>query len=46
MARPDRRVSLAVARIIPLVLLCTVIYASYAITKPLCSQFPLFGNQR
>lgn len=39
MARPDRRVSLAVARIIPLVLLCTVIYASYAITKPLCIDY-------
>ncbi|KAE8386329.1 zf-DHHC-domain-containing protein [Aspergillus alliaceus] len=39
MARPDRRVSIAVARIIPLVLLCTVIYASYAITKPLCIDY-------
>ncbi|KAE8378605.1 DHHC palmitoyltransferase-domain-containing protein [Aspergillus bertholletiae] len=39
MARPNRRVSLAVARIIPLVLLCAVIYASYVITKPLCIDY-------
>ncbi|KAE8352804.1 zf-DHHC-domain-containing protein [Aspergillus coremiiformis] len=39
MARPDRRVSLAVARIIPVVLLCAVVYATYAITKPLCIDY-------
>jgi palmitoyltransferase len=40
MARPDRRVSIAVARIIPLMLLGIIIYASYAVTKPLCSESP------
>ncbi|KAH8423488.1 DHHC family palmitoyltransferase [Aspergillus melleus] len=41
MARPDRRVNLAVARVIPVVLLGAVIYASYAITKPLCIDYLL-----
>ncbi|KAE8152005.1 zf-DHHC-domain-containing protein [Aspergillus avenaceus] len=39
MARPDRRISLALARIIPSVLLCIVIYACYAVTKPLCIDY-------
>ena len=33
--------NLAVARIIPPILLGIVIYAAYAITKPLCSEYPL-----
>lgn len=37
-ASPDKRVNLAVARIIPFVLLGVVVYASYAFTKPLCSE--------
>ncbi|PLB45885.1 zf-DHHC-domain-containing protein, partial [Aspergillus steynii IBT 23096] len=39
MARPDRRVNLAIARIIPVILLGAVIYACYAITKPLCIDY-------
>ncbi|PLN74965.1 zf-DHHC-domain-containing protein [Aspergillus taichungensis] len=39
MARPDRRMNLAVARIIPPILLGIVIYAAYAITKPLCIDY-------
>lgn len=38
-ASPDRRVNLAVARIIPFILLGIVIYACYAVTKQLCSRF-------
>lgn len=37
-ASPDRRVNLAVARIIPPILLGIVIYACYAVTKQLCSR--------
>ena len=37
-ASPDRRVNLAVARIIPPILLGIVIYACYAVTKQLCSK--------
>ena len=37
-AGPDRRVNLAVAKIIPPILLGIVIYASYAVTKQLCSK--------
>ncbi|OQE19415.1 hypothetical protein PENSTE_c015G04220 [Penicillium steckii] len=37
----QKRVNLAVSRIIPPVLLGTVIYASYAITKPLCIDYLL-----
>ncbi|RAH71671.1 DHHC family palmitoyltransferase [Aspergillus aculeatinus CBS 121060] len=39
MARPDRRINLAVARAIPPFLLCVFIYASYAVTKPLCIDY-------
>lgn len=34
----QKRVNLAVSRIIPPVLLGVVVYATYAITKPLCSE--------
>lgn len=37
-AGPDRRINLAVAKIIPPILLGIVIYASYAVTKQLCSK--------
>lgn len=37
-AGPDRRVNLAVAKIIPPILLGIVIYACYAVTKQLCSK--------
>jgi palmitoyltransferase len=37
----DKRVNLAVARIIPSILIGVFGYASYAITKPLCGQHPL-----
>lgn len=40
MARqPDPRITLAVARVIPVVLFGVIIYACYAVTKPLCSEF-------
>lgn len=41
MAGPDaqKRANLVVSRIIPPVLLGIVVYASYAITKPLCSEY-------
>ncbi|PYH48942.1 DHHC family palmitoyltransferase [Aspergillus saccharolyticus JOP 1030-1] len=39
MARPDRRINLAVARAIPPFLLCVFIYASYLVTKPLCIDY-------
>ncbi|KAL4799639.1 DHHC palmitoyltransferase-domain-containing protein [Aspergillus venezuelensis] len=40
MARqPDRYITLAVARIIPAVLLGVIIYACYAITMPLCIDY-------
>ncbi|KAL4788677.1 DHHC palmitoyltransferase-domain-containing protein [Aspergillus varians] len=40
MARqPDRRITLAVARAIPLVIIGLFIYACYAITKPLCIDY-------
>ncbi|KAL4952251.1 DHHC palmitoyltransferase-domain-containing protein [Aspergillus filifer] len=40
MARqPDRYITLAVARIIPAVLFGVIIYACYAITKPLCIDY-------
>ncbi|KAL4941044.1 DHHC palmitoyltransferase-domain-containing protein [Aspergillus oleicola] len=40
MARqPDRYITLAVARIIPVVLFGIIIYACYAITKPLCIDY-------
>lgn len=35
----QKRVNLAVSRIIPPVLLGVVTYASYAVTKPLCSEW-------
>jgi palmitoyltransferase len=34
----QKRVNLAVSRVIPPVLLGVIVYASYAITKPLCSE--------
>ncbi|KAL4911696.1 DHHC palmitoyltransferase-domain-containing protein [Aspergillus aurantiobrunneus] len=40
MARhPNRRINLAVARVIPVVLFGIIIYACYAITKPLCIDY-------
>ncbi|OJZ90535.1 hypothetical protein ASPFODRAFT_179252 [Aspergillus luchuensis CBS 106.47] len=39
MARPDRRVNLAVARTIPPFLLCVCVYACYIVTKPLCIDY-------
>jgi palmitoyltransferase len=40
MASPaQKRVNVVVSRLIPPVLLGVVIYASYAVTKPLCSEF-------
>ncbi|KAL4896092.1 DHHC palmitoyltransferase-domain-containing protein [Aspergillus ambiguus] len=41
MARPDRRVNIAIARVIPPILLAIVVYACYAITKPLCIDYLL-----
>ena len=39
MATPaQKRVNLAVSKVIPPVLLGVVVYASYAVTKPLCSR--------
>lgn len=43
-ASPDRRANLAVARAIPFVLLGVVIYACYAFTKPLCSEFAMLPS--
>jgi palmitoyltransferase len=40
MASPaQKRVNVVVSRLIPPVLLGAVVYASYAVTKPLCSEF-------
>lgn len=40
MARqPDPRITLAVARVIPVVLFGVIIYACYAVTKPLCIDY-------
>ncbi|PYH98499.1 zf-DHHC-domain-containing protein [Aspergillus ellipticus CBS 707.79] len=39
MARPDRRINLAVARAIPPILLCIVVYACYVVTRPLCIDY-------
>ena len=40
MARPpSKRVNQAVSRIIPPILLGAVIYATYVITKQLCSEY-------
>ena len=42
MASPaQKRANVVVSRIIPPVLLGAVVYASYAVTKPLCSEFSL-----
>ena len=42
--RAQKRVNLVVSRIIPPVLLGVVVYASYAITKPICSEcFSRYG---
>ncbi|KAL4821150.1 DHHC palmitoyltransferase-domain-containing protein [Aspergillus spinulosporus] len=37
--QPDRRISLAVARVIPVVLFGIIIYSCYVITKPLCIDY-------
>ncbi|KAL5042707.1 Palmitoyltransferase pfa5 [Aspergillus fruticulosus] len=37
--QPDRRINLAVARVIPLVLFGIIIYSCYVITKPLCIDY-------
>ncbi|KAL4980512.1 Palmitoyltransferase pfa5 [Aspergillus desertorum] len=37
--QPDRRINLAVARVIPVVLLGIIIYSCYVITKPLCIDY-------
>ncbi|KAL4872479.1 hypothetical protein BDV12DRAFT_162307 [Aspergillus spectabilis] len=40
MARqPDRRINLAVARAIPVILFGVIIYACYVVTKPLCIDY-------
>ncbi|PYI02406.1 palmitoyltransferase pfa5 [Aspergillus sclerotiicarbonarius CBS 121057] len=39
MARPDKRINLAVARAIPPFLLCVSVYACYIVTKPLCIDY-------
>ncbi|PWY96465.1 zf-DHHC-domain-containing protein [Aspergillus sclerotioniger CBS 115572] len=39
MARPDKRINVAVARAIPPFLLCVSVYASYIVTKPLCIDY-------
>lgn len=40
MASPaQKRVNVVVSRLIPPVLLGAVIYASFTVTKPLCSEF-------
>lgn len=38
--RAQKRTNIVVARVVPPVLLGIVTYASYAITKPLCSEPP------
>ncbi|EAA60739.1 hypothetical protein AN4697.2 [Aspergillus nidulans FGSC A4] len=37
--QPDRRINLAVARVIPVVLFGIIIYSCYVITKPLCIDY-------
>ncbi|KAL4808719.1 DHHC palmitoyltransferase-domain-containing protein [Aspergillus unguis] len=37
--QPDRRMNLIIARVIPVVLFGVIIYACYAVTKPLCIDY-------
>lgn len=39
--RAQKRTNIVVSRVVPPVLLGVVTYASYAITKPLCSETPM-----